>query len=62
MLGEAVRLETVEVGAGGGWAEVLQGEFFGAGTVFAAGTGIGAAGWGIEAATNIAGCSGVLGE
>ncbi len=62
MLSEAVRLETVHVGADGGEAEVLESEFLGAGTDFAAGGRVGAAGGGVEAAADVPGGAGVLGK
>ncbi len=62
MLGEAVRLETIEIRAGGGQAKMLEGKFSGTGTDLAAGSWVRAAARGIKAATNVARGAWVLGE
>ncbi len=55
MLGNAVRLEAINIRADCGEAEVLEKEFLVSGTDFAGGAGSGAAGGRIESATDIAG-------
>ncbi len=54
VLGEAVRLETVDIGADGSKAEVMEGEFLGAGADLAAGACVGTPCGGIEAAADVA--------
>ncbi len=62
MLGEAVRLETIEIRACGGQAKMLEGKFSGTRTNLTAGSWVGAAARRIKAATNVAGGAWVLGE
>jgi hypothetical protein len=62
VLGEAMRLETVDVWAYGGEAEMLESEFPGTGANLAAGAGIRAACGRVETATNVARGAGELGE
>jgi hypothetical protein len=53
VLGEAVRLEAVDIGADGSEAEVMKGEFLGAGADLAGGAGVGTSCGGIEAAADV---------